>query len=90
MNTSTDVVEIEQLILHERQGRDCGWWQQMRDALAEDSTVNLSWYTGDGAGFVDGSERMSSHGDKAVHRLSPPIVHVHVHDNRAIADVSCE
>jgi hypothetical protein len=87
MSTSADVVEIEQVVLHERQGRDRGWWQQMRDAFAADSTVNLSWYAGDGAGFVDGSERMSGHGDKAVHRLAPPIVHVH--NDRAIAEVSC-
>jgi hypothetical protein len=87
MSISADVVEIEQLILYERQGRDRGWWQQMRDTFSADSTVNLSWYTGDGAGFVDGSEQMNSHGDQAVHRLSPPIVHVH--KNRAVAEVSC-
>jgi hypothetical protein len=87
MSTSTDVVEIEQVILHERQGRDRGWWQQMRDTFAADSTVNLSWYTGDGVGFVEGSERMSGHGEKAVHRLAPPIVHVQ--NDRAIAEVSC-
>ncbi|UOZ04880.1 nuclear transport factor 2 family protein [Amycolatopsis sp. WQ 127309] len=87
MSTSEDVTRIEQVILHERQGRDRGRWAQMRAAFAPDSRVNLSWYTGDGPGFVTGSERMSAQGDYAVHRLSPPVVHTR--GDRAIAEVSC-
>ena len=84
---SADVTEITQLILHERQGRDRGWWRQMRDAFASDSTVRLSWYRGDGPGFVNESERMGKKGDKAIHRLSPPVIHVE--GDRAIAEMSC-
>ena len=87
MSESEDITQITQLILRERQGRDRAWWQQMREAFAPDSTVHLSWYRGDGPGFVTGSERMSSNGDKAVHRLSPPVIHLH--DQRAIAELAC-
>lgn len=87
MNTADDVVEIMQLVLRERQGRDRGWWQQMREAFAIDSVVHLSWYSGDGARFVSESERMSGNGDVAVHRISPPVVHVE--GDRAIAEMSC-
>jgi hypothetical protein len=72
---SSDITQITQLVLHERQGRDRGWWDQMRSCFADDSTVRLSWFRGSGAGFVAGSQEMAGRGDTAVHRLSPPVVH---------------
>jgi hypothetical protein len=81
-----DTHEISQLILRERQGRDRGWWDQMRDAFFPDSTVNLSWFSGGGHEFVARSAEMNGRGDRAVHRLSPPVVHVDGH--RAYAEVS--
>ncbi|WP_394938023.1 nuclear transport factor 2 family protein [Psychromicrobium sp. YIM B11713] len=87
MSRSDEITEISQLILHERQGRDRGWWQQMREAFALDSAVKISWYRGDGPGFVTSSERMSGAGDTAVHRLSPPSIHLK--GARAIAELSC-
>ncbi len=73
---TTDVTEITQLVLHERQGRDRGWWDQMRSCFAEDATVALSWFRGSGYEFVAESEQMTGRGDTATHRLSPPVVHV--------------
>ncbi|GAA4670117.1 nuclear transport factor 2 family protein [Amycolatopsis dongchuanensis] len=80
-----DVTEITQLVLNERQGRDRGWWDQMRSAFADDSTVRLSWFRGSGAEFVAASREMSARGDLAVHRLSPPVVHQR--GNRAIVEL---
>ena len=40
------VTEISQLVLRERQGRDRGWWDQIRSCLAEDASVRLSWFRG--------------------------------------------
>lgn len=82
-----DIAQITQTLLRERQGRDCGWWDQMRETFAADSMVRLSWYQGDGAGFVAGSQRMSAGGDPARHRLSPPVVHLD--GDRAIAELPC-
>ncbi|SEP15051.1 nuclear transport factor 2 family protein [Amycolatopsis saalfeldensis] len=82
---SSEITEITQLVLHERQGRDRGWWDQMRSCFHDDATVRLSWFRGSGAGFVAESEKMAGRGDTAVHRLSPPVVHCR--GDRALAEV---
>lgn len=79
------VTEVTQLILRERQGRDRGWWEAMRECFAADSTVRVSWFNGSGPDFVSASETMSGRGDTATHRLSPPVVTVA--GDRAIAEV---
>ncbi|GJF33433.1 hypothetical protein KNE206_61330 [Kitasatospora sp. NE20-6] len=71
-----DIAEIGQLVLHERQARDRGWWESMAKCFAPDSTVRLSWFTGSGAQFTARSREMSGRGDAAVHRLAPPVVDV--------------
>lgn len=82
----SDIDVLTQLVLKERQGRDRGWWQQMRDVYWPDGRIQLSWFTGAAHDFVDASERMSGRGDTSTHRLSPPVVHV-VGD-RALIQVS--
>ena len=84
--SATDIALITQVVLAERQGRDRGWWDQMRDAYWPDSTVRLSWYNGDGAGFVAGSQAMAGRGSVALHHAYAPVVHVR--DARAHAEVS--
>ncbi|MFJ1766942.1 nuclear transport factor 2 family protein [Amycolatopsis sp. NPDC088138] len=86
----SDVTAITQLILHERQGRDRGWWDQMRAAFRPDSTVHLSWFTGSGAEFVKRSEAMSARGDLSVHRMAPPVVTVRGDRAHAEASASIE
>ncbi|GAA1541430.1 hypothetical protein GCM10009827_071130 [Dactylosporangium maewongense] len=81
----SDVAAAGQVVLLERQARDRGWWDQMRACYWPDSTAALSWYTGDGPGFVDASRAMAAAGNASVHRLSPPVVQV-VGD-RAFAEV---
>lgn len=80
-----DITEITQLVLKERQGRDRGWWDQMGACYADDATVRLSWFRGSGLEFVAESQKMASRGDKAVHRLSPPVVHQQ--DDRAVVEL---
>ena len=80
-----DIVEVSQLILRERQGRDRGWWQQMRDCFDPQASVRLSWFNGTGADFVTESEAMSDRGDKGLHRMSPPVVHLD--GDRAVVEV---
>ena len=72
----SDVIEIEQLILKERQGRDRGWWEQMANCFHPDSLVNLSWIHDTGAEFTARSRKMSESGIRPLHRLSPPVVHL--------------
>ncbi len=71
-----DVSAITQVVLHERQGRDRGWWDQMLNAYWPDSTVRLSWYDGDGPGFVAGSRELTERGLTTVHSMFAPVVHV--------------
>ncbi|MFQ6148082.1 nuclear transport factor 2 family protein [Streptomyces seoulensis] len=81
----TDIDVVTQTVLAERQGRDRGWWDRMRACYWPDSTVTLSWYRGDGPGFVAASRAMAGRGDASVHRLSPPVVQIVA--DRAFAEV---
>lgn len=49
---STLVEAATQLVLRERQSRDRGWWADWSQCFAEDSIVDMSWFTGSGAEFV--------------------------------------
>jgi hypothetical protein len=79
------ITGITQLVLKERQGRDRGWWDQMRSCFAEDACVRLSWFRGTGAEFAAESEKMAARGDATVHRLGPPVVHHH--GDRALVEL---
>jgi hypothetical protein len=80
-----DTDEISQLILRERQGLDRGWWHRMRTAYASNATVALSWFSGSATEFIARSEQMAANGDRATHRLAPPVIDFA--DDRAIAEV---
>ena len=82
----SDTTDITQLILRERQGRDRGWWDQMRSAFRSDAIVRLSWFDGSGDDFVTRSQEMSGRGDLAVHRVQPPAVRLR--GDRAHAEVA--
>jgi hypothetical protein len=82
---SHDLDQLQQLILRERQGRDRGWWQRMRDAYAPHAAVAISWFTGSATDFITRSEQMAESGDRAVHRLAPPVIDMA--GDRAVAEV---
>jgi hypothetical protein len=71
---SADITAVTQLVLREREGRDLGRWQQMRDCFWPDSLIRVSWFQGNGADFVTGSMDMARRGLPARHRLAPIIV----------------
>jgi len=77
--------KLQQLIVRERQGRDRGWWQRMRDAYAPDAAVAISWFRGTATEFIARSQQMAESGDRAVHRLAPPVIDIA--DDRAVAEV---
>ncbi|GAA1011044.1 hypothetical protein Aple_057210 [Acrocarpospora pleiomorpha] len=82
---TSDVETVTQLVLHERQGRDRRWWDQMRAQYWPDATVHLSWFEGGAYENVDLSEAMNANGSVSTHRLSPLVVHVI--GDRAIAEL---
>ncbi len=80
---AADVSAVTQLILRERESRDLGRWDRMRDCFWPESQVRVSWYRGDGAGFVEGSIDMARRGVLAKHRVTPILVNLN--GNRAVA-----
>ena len=80
-----DVSQVTQVVLRERQGRDRGWWDQMMTTYWPDSRVDLSWYHGDGPGFVLGSKAVYERGARPVHRMFNPAVDID--GNRAHVEV---
>jgi SnoaL-like domain len=83
--STADVTDIVQLVLHERQSRDRGWWVQMADCFHPESSVYLSWFSGTGPDFVAASRDRVTGGIRPAHRMSPPVVHVS--QDRAVAEV---
>lgn len=71
-----DVSVVTQTVLLERQGRDRGWWDQMMSTYWPDSRVDLSWYHGDGPGFVYGSRKIYERGSRPQHRMYAPVVRI--------------
>ena len=84
---TTSVEEVTQLVLRERQSRDRSWYDRMADCFADDSVVDMSWFTGSGAEFVRQSRRMAEGGwgGQSMHRLSPPAIRVR--GDRALAEL---
>lgn len=88
LRRQSDVTAVSQVVLRERQARDRGWWEQMRAAYWPDSRVDLSWYHGDGPGFVQGSKRQYDGGARPVHRLFAPVVEIN--GDKAFVEVATE
>lgn len=72
-----NVADPVEVIAHEREGRDRGWWDQMATCYHSDSRVRSMWFTGTGQQFAAASREMAARGDHARHRLSVPSVHRH-------------
>ena len=60
---AADTSAITQLILRERESRDLGRWDEMRECFFGDSVVRISWFRGSGAIYV-----RTSH---AIPRIAP-------------------
>jgi len=74
--SAVDAFVATQVVLRERQCRDRGWWEQMDQTFWPDSTVRLSWYDGNGPGFVLGSKAMKQRGQHTLHHVFAPSVQV--------------
>ena len=86
MSDTDDIVAITQLVVRERESRDCGFWNRMRACFHPDSEVNISWFRGNGHDFVAASRDMAARGMLAKHRLGPILVTLN--GTRALASLS--
>lgn len=57
----------------------------MAGCFTKDAVIDMSWFNGPAAEFVQRSRVMDVGGARGVHRLSPPAVHVT--GDRAIAEL---
>ena len=71
---------VKELIEFERFCRDNALWEQMKECYAKESKVTISWYKGDGYGFVEASRKMKI---VAPHKLNNTLVWLN--GNRAVA-----
>jgi hypothetical protein len=86
MTHSDDITAITQLVVRERESRDMGFWNRMRDCFHADAEVNISWFQGLGHDFVSASKGMAERGMLAKHRLGPVLVTLN--GERALATLS--
>jgi hypothetical protein len=82
---AADVSAITQLILRERDSRDYGRWERMRECFHADALIRISWITGNADEFVNGSIDMARRGVLAKHRLGPVLVRLG--GDRAVASL---
>jgi SnoaL-like domain len=88
VTAAADTSAITQLLLREREGRDRGWWQQMREALDPDAHIRIAWFNGRAEEFIDRSEQMSKGALVARHALGPVVVYLG--GDRAAATVAAQ
>lgn len=86
MSYADDIAAITQLVVRERESRDMGFWNRMRDCFHADSEISISWFHGNGPDFVAGSRDMAARGMLAKHRLGPVLVTLN--GDRALATLS--
>jgi hypothetical protein len=82
---AADVSAVTQLILKERESRDLGRWNDMRDCFHPDAQVRVSWFRGSAEDFIKASIDMASRMVNR-HRLAP--IHVMLSGQKHIAYVS--
>lgn len=86
MLRTDDITAITQLVVRERESRDCGYWNRMRDCFHADAEITISWFKGKGHDFVAASKDMAARGMLAKHRLGPVLVTLN--GERALASLA--
>ena len=79
---------IAELIVRERAARDAGQWAEMASCYHPDSSIEVSWFKGHGAAFVELSKKYASATRVSLHQLSPSVVTVN--NDRAIAETPAQ
>lgn len=81
---TTEYVAISELVTHERQARDRGWWTALERCYAPDATLQSSWFDGTAADYIEQSTQMFEHTPSS-HLLGQPVIDVRA--DRALAEV---
>lgn len=78
--TLLDKANVEEVIQFERFCRDHSLWDSMAQCFAKDSLINISWFKGTGAEFVESSRQMNRYAPHKIHSTQ-----TWVNDTRAVA-----
>ncbi|MCT1926802.1 nuclear transport factor 2 family protein [Staphylococcus pasteuri] len=78
--TLLDKENILELIQFERFCRDNSLWDSMYQCFSEDSTVNISWFKGSGAEFVESSKEMNRYAPHQIYNSQ-----IWINQHRAVA-----
>ncbi len=82
-NTSSDQLEIRNLIESWAIWRDSGDWERLRTTWHEGGIMKTTWFVGTGQDFVTGSQAAFNRGIEVLHTLSG--TSIDVQGNKAIA-----
>jgi hypothetical protein len=85
--TRFDRIDVADLILRERLARDNQVWDEMAACYHPDSVVDVSWFKGSGAKFVELSKTAVRPGAINFHTMTPPVVNVR--QDRATSETPC-
>jgi hypothetical protein len=78
-----DRSDISQLILRWGYYRDHAMWDELLATFHADGEIQVTWYAGKFAGFVEASKAMAKRGVKSMHVMKPSIIDIE--GDRAIA-----
>jgi len=82
-----DRIDVADLILRERLARDSKQWEDMAACYHPQSVVEVSWFRGSGAEFVEMTQKAMRPGSLNFHIMTPPVVNVR--KDRAISETPC-
>lgn len=82
-----DRIRVEDVLLRERAARDGGRWDEMAGCYHPESRVEVSWYQGPGAGFVERTKVMARGPVQTFHLMGQSVVTLR--GDRALADTEC-
>lgn len=82
-----DRLAIADLVVRERTARDGLRWAEMAACYHPESTVDISWFKGSAAEFVQATEQMASGGLYTFHEMGASDVTLRGH--RALVDSNC-
>lgn len=82
-----DRIDVADLIVRERLARDNRDWEEMKSYWLDDSLVDVSWFRGSGAKFVELTKANVRENSYNFHVMSPPVVNVV--GNHAISETPC-
>ena len=83
-----DRAAVADLVIRERAARDNGMWAEMAACYHPNSVIEVSWFKGDGATFVEQTKKNFSAGRLSLHHMSPAVVTIkHSH---ALAETACQ